>query len=382
MKFVDLGRQYQSYRQEIDSAIHEIIKKTQFILGKPVEDLETALAAYVGVKHAIGVGSGTDGLLLALMAMDLRPGEEVITTPFTFIATAEVIALLKAKPVFVDIDPKSFNLDTGEMRDALAARQKAGAKVRGILPVSLYGQCPDMDEINEIASEFGLLVIEDACQSFGAKYKNRLSCGFNDMGVTSFFPSKPLGAYGDGGMVFTDDPEKADMIRCLRVHGQRARYKHEEIGLNARLDSIQAAIVLAKFAHFDEEIKARQEAARHYSELINQKIPEIQTPVVMPDRTCVYAQYTVRIPKGLRDQVTGFLKQEGIPFAIHYPVPVHLQPAFKGLGLGPGSFPYAEKAAEEVLSLPMHAFITPEEQEIVIDGLERAIGVAWTKKLK
>jgi len=382
MKFVDLGKQYQSYRQEIDSAIHEIIKESRFILGKPVEDLETALADYVKVSHAIGVGSGTDGLLLALMTMDLKPEEEVITTPFTFIATAEVIALLKAKPIFVDIDPKSFNLDTGKMRDTLAARQKAGARVRGILPVSLYGQCPDMDEINEIASESGLFVIEDACQSFGARYKNRLSCGLSDIGVTSFFPSKPLGAYGDGGMVFTDDPEKADMIRCLRVHGQKARYQHEEIGLNARLDSIQAAIVLAKFAHFDDEIKARQEAAIHYSELINRKIPEIQTPEIMPERTSVYAQYTLRIPGGLRDQVAGFLKQEGIPFAIHYPNPVHLQPAFKGLGLGPGSFPHAERAAEEVLSLPMHAFITPEEQEIVIDCLERAIGVTWTKKLK
>ncbi|MBW2098055.1 MAG: DegT/DnrJ/EryC1/StrS family aminotransferase [Deltaproteobacteria bacterium] len=374
MKFVDLGRQYQSYRQEIDSAIHEIIKESRFILGKPVEDLETALADYIEVSHAIGVGSGTDGLLLALMAMDLKPGEEVITTPFTFIATAEVIALLKARPVFVDIDPKSFNLDTGEIRDILAARQKAGARVRGILPVSLYGQCPDMDEINEIASGSGLFVIEDACQSFGARYKDRLSCGLSDIGVTSFFPSKPLGAYGDGGMVFTDDPEKADMIRCLRVHGQKARYLHEEIGINARLDSIQAAIVLAKFAHFDEEIKARQKAAIHYSELISHKMPEIQVPEIMPERTSVYAQYTVRITGGLRDQVAGFLKQEGIPFAIHYPKPIHLQPAFKGLGLGPGSFPHAERAAEEVLSLPMHAFITPEEQEIVIDCLERAIG--------
>ncbi|OPL14139.1 MAG: aminotransferase DegT [delta proteobacterium ML8_D] len=374
MKFVDLDRQYQRYRYEIDSAIQETIKKGQFILGKPVEDLENALAAYVGVRHAIGVGSGTDGLLLALMAMDLRPEEEVITTPFTFIATAEVVALLKAKPLFVDIDPKSFNLNTGEIRDTLVKRQKAGARVRGILPVSLYGQCPDMDEINEIASEFGLFVIEDACQSFGAKYKDRLSCGLNAMGVTSFFPSKPLGAYGDGGMLFTDDDIMADMIKCLRVHGQSARYRHEEIGLNARLDSIQAAIVLAKFAHFGEEIKARQEIAGHYSELINQKMPEIQTPSVMPDRTCVYAQYTVRIPGGLREKVTAYLKQEGIPFAIHYPIPIHLQPAFKGLGLGPGSFPHAEKAAEEVLSLPMHAFITPQEQEIVIDGLERGIG--------
>jgi len=374
MKFVDLDRQYQRYRYEIDSAIQETIKKGQFVLGKPVEDLENALAAYVGVRHAIGVGSGTDGLLLALMAMDLRPEEEVITTPFTFIATAEVMALLRAKPLFVDIDPESFNLDTGGIRDALVKRQKAGARVRGILPVSLYGQCPDMDEINEIASEFGLFVVEDACQSFGAEYKDRLSCGLNAMGVTSFFPSKPLGAYGDGGMVFTDDNVMADMIKCLRVHGQRARYRHEEIGLNARLDSIQAAIVLAKFAHFGEEIKARQEAADRYSELINQKIPEIKTPAVMPDRTCVYAQYTVRIPRGLREKVTTHLKQEGIPFAIHYPIPIHLQPAFKGLGLGPGSFPHAEKAAEEVLSLPMHAFITPEEQENVINGLVEGIG--------
>jgi UDP-2-acetamido-2-deoxy-ribo-hexuluronate aminotransferase len=373
MKFVDLGRQYQSYRETIDSSIHEVIQNTQFILGKPVEDLETALANYVKVNHAIGVGSGTEGLLLSLMAMNVQPEEEIITTPFTFIAAAEVIAFLKARPVFVDIDPKSFNIDPDKIHHTVVGRQKKGAKVRGIIPVSLYGQCADMDEINEIASEFGLFVIEDACQSFGARYKEQLSCSLSDIGVTSFFPSKPLGAYGDGGMVFTNDMEKANIIKCLRVHGQKARYQHETIGLNARLDSMQAAIVLAKFAYFDEEIKARQKAACYYTELINQKIPEIQTPEVMPKRTNVYAQYTIRIPRNLRDFVIDCLRKDNIPFAIHYPDPIHLQPAFKGLGFGPGSFPHAEKAAEEVLSLPMHAFITPEEQEIVVDGLKKAI---------
>ncbi len=373
MKFVDLGRQYQRYKEKIDSAIQEVVNGSQFILGNTVEELETALAAYVGTDYAVGVGSGTDGLLLALMAMDLKPGEEVITTPFTFIATAEVIALLKARPVFVDIDPKNFNIDLDRLQDTLATRQKAGAKVRAILPVGLYGQCPDMDEINEIAGEAGLVVIEDACQSFGARYKGRMSCGLSDIGITSFFPSKPLGAYGDGGMVFTDSPETAERIRCLRVHGQKARYRHEEIGINGRLDAIQAAVVLAKFAYFEEELRARQEVACHYTELIYQMVPEIQPPMTMPERTNVYAQYTVRIPGELRDQVANFLKREGIPTAIHYPVPIHMQPAFKDLGLGAGSFPEAEKAAGEVLSLPMHAFITSEEQEIVVNALSRAI---------
>ena len=373
MEFVDLGKQYQKYKAEIDSAIQEVVKGSQFILGKTVEELETTLATYVGTNYAIGVGSGTDGLLLALMAMHLKPGEEVITTPFTFIATAEVIALLKARPVFVDIDPKSFNLDLSKLYDTLATRQKAGAKVRAILPVSLYGQCADMDEINEIAAETGLVVIEDACQSFGARYKGRRSCSLSDIGITSFFPSKPLGAYGDGGMVFTDSPETAEKVRCLRVHGQKARYRHEEIGINGRLDAIQAAVVLAKFAHFEEELRARQETARRYTELISRMISEVQPPMTMPERTNVYAQYTVRIPRGLRDQVARFLKRESVPTAIHYPVPIHMQPAFKDLGLGAGSFPEAERAAGEVLSLPMHAFITSEEQEIVVNALSRAI---------
>jgi len=373
MEFVDLGKQYQKYKAEIDSAIQEVVKGSQFILGKTVEELETTLATYVGTNYAIGVGSGTDGLLLALMAMHLKPGEEVITTPFTFIATAEVIALLKARPVFVDIDPKSFNLDLSKLYDTLATRQKAGAKVRAILPVSLYGQCADMDEINEIAAETGLVVIEDACQSFGARYKGKRSCSLSDIGITSFFPSKPLGAYGDGGMVFTDSPETAEKVRCLRVHGQKARYRHEEIGINGRLDAIQAAVVLAKFAHFEEELRARQETARRYTELISRMISEVQPPMTMPERTNVYAQYTVRIPRGLRDQVARFLKRESVPTAIHYPVPIHMQPAFKDLGLGAGSFPEAERAAGEVLSLPMHAFITSEEQEIVVNALSRAI---------
>ncbi|NIA08274.1 MAG: aminotransferase class I/II-fold pyridoxal phosphate-dependent enzyme [Nitrospiraceae bacterium] len=377
MKFVDLGRQYQIYKKEIDSAIQEVVDSSQFVLGKPLEELETALAGYVGTDYAIGVGSGTDGLLLALMAMHLEPGEEVITTPFTFIATAEVICLLKARPVFVDIDPESFNIDINRLEDTLAKRQKVGAKVRAILPVGLYGQCADMDEINEIAAKADLSVVEDACQSFGARYKDRMSCAVSDIGITSFFPSKPLGAYGDGGMVFTDNSETAEKIRCLRVHGQRARYRHEEIGINGRLDSIQAAIILAKFAHFEQELRARQEVAHRYTELIHQMVPEIQPPVTMPERTNVYAQYTVRIPGGLRDNVADFLKKEGIPTAIHYPIPIHMQPAFRYLDLKPGSFPEAEKAAKEVLSLPMYAFIRSEEQEIVVDGLRKAMRQAF-----
>jgi UDP-2-acetamido-2-deoxy-ribo-hexuluronate aminotransferase len=373
MKFVDLGKQYLAYRDEIDAAIHKVLDSGQFILGQPVQDLEQTLASYVGTAYAVGVSSGTDGLLLALMAYEVRPGDEIITTPFTFVATAEVISFLNARPVFVDIDPLTFNLDVDHLADILRSRQKSGGRVKGIIPVSLYGQCPDMDTINDIASANGLFVIEDACQSLGARFKERRSCNLSDVGITSFFPSKPLGCYGDGGMVFTNNQELAGRIKTLRVHGQSVRYQHEKIGLNARLDTIQAAIVLAKFPHLEEEIRLREKAARNYSMLLRENLPEVRPPAVLEDRTSVYAQYTIRVPEGLRDAVVQRLKKEGIPTAVHYPNPLHLQPAFRYLGLGPGSFPEAELAAKEVLSLPMHPFISMEEQEKVINGLKRAV---------
>ncbi len=370
MKFIDLNRQYEAYKEELDQAVMEVMASGQFILGKAVEDLENTLSQYVGSRFGIGVSSGTDGLMLALMAYNVGPGDEVITTPFTFIATAEVISFLGAVPIFVDIDPETYNIDVGSLRETIASRKKQGAKLKGIIAVSLYGQCADMDEINEIARQEGLFVIEDGCQSFGATYKSRRSCGLSHVGVTSFFPSKPLGCYGDGGMVFTDDEDVAETIKALRVHGQKKRYLHERIGLNARFDAIQAVIVGVKFRHFDKEVAMRQNAAAVYDDLFREKDVEVVTPKVKEDRTSVYAQYTIALPEEIRDMVQESLNKASIPTAIHYPMALHMQPPFKHLGQGP--FPNAEKASRQVLSLPMHPFITAEEQELVVDAVVKA----------
>ncbi|MGQ9499194.1 MAG: DegT/DnrJ/EryC1/StrS family aminotransferase [Dissulfurimicrobium sp.] len=373
MKFIDLNRQYNAYKDEIDEAIRNIIESGQFVLGGVLEKLEAVLARYVGVRHAIGVSSGTDALLIALMAYGIGHGDEVITTPFTFIATAEAICLVGAKPVFTDIDPVTYNMDVVGLESVIKERKAAGARLRAIIPVSLYGQCPDMDEINQVAKAYGLHVIEDACQSFGARYKGRMSCALSDIGVTSFFPSKPLGAYGDGGMVFTDDDEIAKRCFALRVHGQTRPYYHKMIGLNARLDAIQSGILLVKFAHLEEELEKREKVARFYTTGFKESVPIVITPFVQSDRTSVYSQYTIRLPNGRRDKAVEFMKGRGIPVAIHYPRPIHLQPAFKHLGLGPGSLPHSEKAAREVMSLPMHPFISKEEQIRVIEAVKEAL---------
>ncbi len=369
MNFIDLNRQYDAYKEEIDAAIFQVVRSGRFVLGEKVRELEDVLAGFVGVDHAVGVSSGTDGLVLGLMAHDVGPGDEVVTTPFTFIATAEAVALVGARPVFADIDPLTYNIDPMFLEDVITQRRRAGARVRCIIPVGLYGQCADMDEINEVARKEGLFVLEDACQSFGASYRGRMSCALSHAGVTSFFPAKPLGAYGDGGMVFTSDAGLAERLRRLRVHGERSRYDHREIGLNARLDALQAAVLLTKFHHFPGEVRARQEAAEIYRELLSARAPELVPPFVKEDRTHVYAQYTIRIPKGRRERVTKAMQERGIPYAIHYPVPLHLQPAFSHLGYKPGDLPRAERAAKEVLSLPMHPFIEAAEQEAVVDAV-------------
>lgn len=374
MKFIDLNRQYQAYKQEIDTAISNVLESGVFILGPVLEELETTLAAFTGVQRAVGVGSGTDGLLLALMAIGVGPNDRVITTPFSFFATVEAILLLGAKPVFVDIDPLTYNMDAAHLLHTVEDLKNKNERIKAILPVSLYGQCADMDEICGIASTVGTPVIEDACQSFGATYKNRRSCGLSLMGVTSFFPSKPLGAYGEGGMIFTNDSELADKIRSLRVHGQQQHYQHTSIGLNARLDAIQAAILLAKFAHFPKELRRRQERATTYASLFQNQLPEIQLPYIKPDRTSVFAQYTIRIPDGKRAMVVEHLKAKGIPTAIHYPTPLHLQPACAHLNIPEGSLPHAERAAKEVLSLPMHPFMLIQEQEMVVAAIKEALG--------
>lgn len=329
----------------------------------------------MGVRHAVGVGSGTDGLLLSLMALDVGPGDEVITSPFTFFATAGVIALLGARPVFVDIDPVTFNLDHVKLGDLLDAACKQGRRFKAIMPVSLYGQCADMDEIGKVASQYGIPVVEDACQSFGATYKARRSCGLSGMEVTSFYPTKPLGCYGDGGMVFTDDDLIAGRLKSLRNHGQKDRYRHEEIGLNARLDAVQAAVLLVRFSHFEDELPLRQAAATRYEALLSEFQSHVKTPLVLSGRTSVFAQYTIRVAPEGRDGLARSLSEKGIPTAIHYPVPLHIQPAFCYLGIQKGSLPEAESAANEVLSLPIHPFITEGEQVAVVQAIGEYYGV-------
>ena len=362
MQFIDLKTQQDRIRPQLDERIKAVLAHGQYIMGPEVAELEAKLAAYVGVKHCISVASGTDALLVALMALGIRAGDEVITTPFTFIATGEMIALLGAIPVFVDIDAKTYNLDPTLLEAAITAKTKA------IMPVSLYGQCADFDAINAIAAKHGIPVIEDGAQSFGATYKGRKSCGLSTIGCTSFFPSKPLGGYGDGGACFTDDDALALKMKQIKNHGQDRRYHHPLIGFNGRLDTLQAAILLAKFEIFADEVEARNRIGQRYSELFGQlDNSHIITPGIEPFNTCVYAQYTVQVEG--REQIQAQLQAQGIPTAVHYPVPLHLQPAFAGLNQGEGSFPVAEAIAKRVMSLPMHPYMTDQDQHWVMEAL-------------
>jgi UDP-2-acetamido-2-deoxy-ribo-hexuluronate aminotransferase len=297
-----------------------------------------------------------------MMALDVGAGDEVVTTPFTFIATGEMIALLGARPVFVDIDPKTYNIDPAKIEAAITARTRA------IMPVSLYGQCAEFDAINAIAARHKLPVIEDGAQSFGATYKGRRSCALSTIGTTSFFPSKPLGCYGDGGALFTDDDTLAKRMRQISLHGQDRRYHHPVIGLNGRLDTLQAAILLAKLDTFDAEIAARARAAERYNQLLG---ASVKTPFVEPHNTSVYAQYTIEVER--RPQVQERLKGEGVPTAVHYPVPLNLQPAFASLGQGEGSFPQSDAAGKRVMSLPMHPYLSTEQQELIARAVRGAL---------
>ncbi len=352
INFIDLQAQYQAYKDEIDREVGEVMASAQFIGGPKLQKLEKELAEYTGAKHAVGCSSGTDALLLSLMALDIKAGDEVITTPFTFIATAEVIAFLGAKPVFVDIDESTYNIDPSLIEDAVTERTKA------IIPVSLYGQCADMDAINAVAQKHGLPVIEDACQSFGAEYKNRKSCHLSTIGCTSFFPSKPLGAYGDGGAVFTDDDALAEKIRMLLNHGQNERYRHKLIGINGRLDAIQAAVLGVKLRHFDDEVAARQRIGGAYSEKLASA--NVVTPQIEADRTSVFAQYSIRVKH--RESLAASLNGRGIPTAVHYPMPLHLQEAFAPLGYRKGDFPVSEQISSEIMSLPMSPYLSGGQQ--------------------
>ncbi len=372
MDFIDLKTQYQRIRTDVEARIQSVLAHGQYILGPETLELEQRLAEFVGVKHCIGASSGTDTLLIALMAYGVGPGDEVITSPFTFIATGEMIALAGATPVYVDIDPRTYNIDPALIEAAITPRTKA------IMPVSLYGQCADFERINAIARKHGLPVIEDGAQSFGAMYRGQRSCGLSEVGSTSFFPSKPLGAYGDGGALFTDDDALAKVMREIRVHGQDRRYHHPRLGINGRLDTLQAAILLAKLAVFDDEMTARARIGARYSELIQEAFQSEQdssrrvtTPYVAEHCTSVYAQYTVEVAD--RAKVEQSMKARGVPTAVHYPVPLHVQPVFAHLNRGAGSYPVAEAAAARVISLPMHPYLTIDHQAQVVAALKAAV---------
>ncbi|MCD4780265.1 MAG: DegT/DnrJ/EryC1/StrS family aminotransferase [Candidatus Omnitrophica bacterium] len=361
MKFVDLQAQYQAYKMEIDHQISDVLNTSAFIMGPAVKELEQQLAEYVDVKHAIGCSSGTDALLLSLMAYNIQPGDEVVTTPFTFISTAEVISLLGAKPVFVDVEEDTFNIDPNKIESVITD------KTRGIIVVDIFGQCADYTKINAIAKKNNFFVIEDAAQSFGAKYNDNMACSLADTGCTSFFPAKPFGCYGDGGMIFTDDEEKASVLRSLLVHGKGGhKYENVRIGINGRLDTLQAAILLAKFKYFPKEIERRNEIARTYSEGLSSTV---RTPFIENFNVSAWAQYSILVDN--RDALQVFLKGHNVPTAIYYPNPLHIQTAFAELGYKKGDFPVTEELSEKIISLPMHPFLKPEEQKEVINQINQ-----------
>lgn len=361
--FIDLQAQYQAYQSEINERISNLLKRNDFIMGQDVRELEEWMSAYTGT-HAIAISSGTDALMIPLYAMDLQEGDEIITTPFTFFATAEVIAFLKLKPVFVDIDPDTCNMDISQIEAVITPRTK------GIISVSLFGQTPDLDTINAIAQKHGIFHIEDAAQSFGAIYKGKKSCSVAPISSTSFFPAKPLGTYGDGGMMFFHDEVFAKKCTSILNQGQSIRYEHQYVGVNARFDTFKAAVLMAKLGHYEEELQKREEIATEYTK-------HFTSPQAVPlkresftDRH-VWAQYTLKVTK--RDEVKVKLEQKGIPTAIHYPRPLHLQPALSYLGLKEGAFPVAENMSQHVLSLPIHPFLSSDAQKTVIEGVLDAI---------
>lgn len=375
MQFIDLKSQYRLIESEVRARIDRVLSHGQYIMGPEIAELEGRLADFVGVRHCIGLSSGTDALLAAMMALEIGPGDEVITTPFTFIATGEMIALLGAVPVFVDVDPATYNIAPGLIEQAITQRTRA------IIPVSLYGQCADMDAINGIAGRHGIPVIEDGAQSFGALYKGRRSCGLSLIGCTSFFPAKPLGAYGDAGACFTDDDALAKAIREIRNHGQDRRYHHPRLGLNGRLDTLQAAILLAKLSIFPTEVEQRCELGGRYSELLQARGAQsssaggapVVTPYIAPENRSVYAQYTIQVED--RDRVAAALGERGIPTAVHYPVPLNAQPVFSRLW-EPGTTPVSRRVSERVLSLPMHPYLTDAVVREVVEAVARTAGLS------
>ena len=362
MEFIDLKAQYQASREDIDARIRTVLEHGQYIMGPEVAELEQKLASYTGARHCITVSSGTEALLIALMALGVGPGDEIITTPFSFIATAEVIVLLGATPVFADIDPTTCNIDAPQIGEKISSRTRA------IMPVSLYGQPADMEAINAIATRHGLPVIEDAAQSFGATYQGKRSCNLSTIGCTSFFPSKPLGCYGDGGALFTSDDELAAAMREIRVHGQSRRYVHTRLGVGGRMDTLQCAIVLAKFQRFEWELGQRQRVAAAYDALLSGKLNLVAR---RRDRSSAHAQYTVVLDE--RERVQEALRSAGIPTAVHYPLPIHMQPAY-ARWCNSTAAPVARTMAGKVLSLPMGPYLRDEEVARIGSALLQALG--------
>lgn len=359
--FVDLKAQQGRIKDKIDAGIQRVLAHGQFILGPEVAELEQKLAAYVGAEFCISCANGTDALQIVQMALGIGPGDEVITPGFNYIATAETVALLGAKPVYVDVDPRTCNLDPAKLEAAITPKTKA------IIPVSLYGQCADLDAINAIAERHGIPVIEDAAQSYGATYKGRKSCNLSAISCTSFFPSKPLGCYGDGGAIFTNDPELARVIRQIARHGQDRRYHHVRIGVNSRLDTLQAAVLLPKLEILDEELALRDQVATRYTAAFH-AAGITQTPFVADDNVSAWAQYTILVPN--RAALQEHLKAQGIPTAVHYPIPLNKQPAVRD---DSANLPIGDQLAEQVMSLPMHPYLEPDVQQQIVQAVAQGI---------
>ncbi len=364
INFANLKKQHFRYYPEIERSTDRVYNHSRFIMGPEIQELEENLCNFTGAKNAVTCSSGTDALLLAMMALEIKPGDEVITSPFTFIATAETIALLGAKPVFVDIDKTTYNIDPNKIEE------KITPKTKGIISVSLYGQPSDLDEINAIAKKYNLFQIVDGAQSFGATYKSQAEVYHCDIYTTSFFPAKPLGCYGDGGAVLTNNDELAEKMRMLRIHGQNKKYSHKYIGLGARLDTLQAAILNVKLKHYREDFAKRNEVAKKYTELLQNK-EGIILPTIKPDRTTPWAQYSIRIKN--RDELQTKLKEASIPTAVHYPKPLHLQECFLYLEYKEGDFPVAERVSQEIMSLPMNPDLENKEIKYITDKVNEFV---------
>ncbi|TLP61147.1 MULTISPECIES: DegT/DnrJ/EryC1/StrS family aminotransferase [Pseudomonas] len=358
--FIDLNAQQKLIKDRIDAGIAQVLAHGNYILGPEVTVLEERLAAFTGAAHCISVANGTDALQIAQMALGIGPGDEVITPGFTYIATAETVALLGAKPVYVDVDPLTYNLDAAKLEAAITPRTRA------IIAVSLYGQCADFDAINAIAAKHGIAVIEDAAQSFGARYKGKRSCNLSDIACTSFFPSKPLGCYGDGGAIFTNDEHMAKVLRQIARHGQDRRYHHVRVGVNSRLDTLQAAVLLAKLDIFEQELAQRDAVAARYAHLLSQA--GIRAPYVEADNDSAWAQYTVQVDA--RDAVQARMSQAGVPTAVHYPIPLNRQPAVRD---EQAILPIGDEIAERVMSLPMHPYLDEPSQRHIVNALKGSL---------